>query len=68
MKQHILLEQAHRYPSQTAVNSLKGCSFQQEKGYWVNNSAGQAMMESDDPKPPTTKKCDRETGEDQKGE
>ena len=60
MKQHILLEQAHRYPSQTAVNSLKGCSFQQEKGYWV--------MESDDPKPPTTKKCDRETGEDQKGE
>lgn len=68
MKQHILLEQAHRYLTQTSSNDVKGCSYHQEKGYWVNNSTGQAMMESNDPKPQTTKKCDRETGEDQKGE
>lgn len=65
---HVLLEQAYRYGIPIYNGTPEGCSFNQSKGYWVSNSTGQALMESDNPKPSTTKKCDRESGEDQKGE
>ena len=68
MKQHILLEKAHRYDSPRQIDYPDDCTYQKEKGYWTVNSTGHVMMESPKPKPPVTKKADRETGEDQKGE
>ena len=68
MAQHILLERAHKYDLSGSVELPKGCTYQHDKGYWTSNATGQIMMEGDDPKPPVSKKCDRETGEDQKGE
>ncbi|MFV0399617.1 MAG: hypothetical protein ACK5LX_03235 [Oscillospiraceae bacterium] len=68
MKQHILLEKAHCYPNPTETPMPEGCTFAEQNGYWTNNSTGEIMMLSDDPHRPQTKKCDRETGEDQKGE
>lgn len=65
---HVLLEHAYKYGVPICGSTPDGCSFNQNKGYWVSNSTGQALMESDDPKPTTTKKWDIETGEDQKGE
>lgn len=65
---HVLLEHAFKYGAPIYDSTPDGCSFNQDKGYWVINSTGRALMESDDPKPTSTKKCDIETGEDQKGE
>ena len=36
-------------------------------GAWVHQPSGALLVESDDPKPPRTKKADVETGEDVKG-
>lgn len=65
---HILLEQAYRYREPIYDGTLEDSTFNQSKGYWVLNTTGQALMESNVPRLSTTKKCDRETGEDQKGE
>jgi len=67
MKEHILLEKAFRYSEPTYDPVPANCTYQAKKGYWTNNSTGEVMMLSD-PHPPQSKKCDRETGEDQKGE
>ena len=37
-------------------------------GFWIDKSTGTAMMMSNHPEKVVTKKCDIETGEDQKGE
>lgn len=68
MKQHILLEKAYCYPEPREVLAPKNCTFIQKSGYWRNNSTGEIMMLSNDPRRPQTKKEDIETGEDQKGE
>ena len=68
MKKHILLENAYRYPEPQGTLAPDNCTFSGTSGYWVEDSSGQAMMLSDNPKRPETKKADRETGEDQKGE
>lgn len=52
----------------TMVPIPEGYSFNERKGYWTNNITGEVMMLSDDRRLPASKKCDRETGEDQKGE
>ena len=65
---HVLLEQAYKYGTPIYEDTPDGCSFNQSKGYWILNTTGQALMESNEFRPSTTKKCDRETGEDQKGE
>lgn len=67
MKGHILLERARRYPEPTKVPTPVGCAFQETHGYWTKNGTNRPMM-LDDPEPVTSKKCDIETGEDQKGE
>lgn len=68
MKDHILIEKTKKYsiPEQNPIP--KGCTYNEQKGFWVENSSNNAMMKIDDPQKPTTKKCDIETGEDQKGE
>lgn len=68
MKEHILLEKAFRYPKPTLDPTPANCTYERVRGYWINNDTGEPMMLSDDPLRPQTKKADRETGEDQKGE
>lgn len=68
MKKHILLEKAYRYPEPMVTPMPENCTFQEERGYWTKNNTNIVMMLSDDPHLPQSKKCDRETGEDQKGE
>ena len=46
----------------------EGCSFDNEKGYWVLDGSKQPFITSEFSSPPRSKKCDVETGEDQKGE
>ena len=65
---HVLLDQAHKYDVPVFDGIPNGCVFSQSKGYWISIATGQPMMEGKDPKPPVSKKCDRESGEDQKGE
>lgn len=68
MKQHILLEKAHCYPAPSVIPVPENYTFAEQSGYWRNNFTGEIMMLSSDPQRPQSKKCDRETGEDQKGE
>lgn len=67
MTKHILLEKAFKYTEPVHTPAPEGYSFSTSKGYWVDND-GSAMMMSNAMNLPQTKKCDRETGEDQKGE
>lgn len=68
MKDHILLEKAKKYDTSNQNLIPNCCSYKSKEGFWVDNSSNIAMMKSDIPQKPTTKKCDIETGEDQKGE
>lgn len=67
MNKHILLEYAHCYDEPRTVSYPINYNFSDEKGYWLN-SQGEALMLSKDARLQRTKKEDRETGEDQKGE
>lgn len=68
MKEHILLEKAHRYTESSVVPVPNDCVFQEKRGYWTKCSTNEVMMLRSDQRLPQSKKCDRETGEDQKGE
>ncbi len=68
MKEHIILQKAKKYDISNQNLIPNGCSYKAKNGYWVENSSNVAMMKSDNPQKPVTKKCDIETGEDQKGE
>lgn len=68
MKEHILIEKAKKYNIPDQKLTLDGCSYRSKEGFWVDNSANIAMMKTNKPQKPTTKKHDIETGEDQKGE
>ncbi len=68
MKKHILLEKAHCYTEPSFVLVPDDCIFQEKRGYWTRNDSNEALMLSDDSRLLQSKKCDRETGEDQKGE
>jgi hypothetical protein len=68
MKQHVLLDKAFRYDKPEEVKKPLNCTYNAERGFWIKNDNGEIMMLSDDSRPLQSKKCDRETGEDQKGE
>ena len=68
MKDHILIEKAYTYPDPITIPLPENYTFNEERGYWVHNNTNEIMMLSDDPLIPHSKKSDRETGEDQKGE
>lgn len=68
MKQHILLEKAYCYPEPIGTPMPENCTFVEQSGYWRSDATGEIMMLSNDPRRPQSKKCDIETGEDQKGE
>lgn len=64
MKNHILLEKAKKYDIPKQNLTPRGCSYKAKDGYWVETSSNIAMMKSDNPQKPVTKKFDIETGED----
>lgn len=69
MNEHILLSKAYIYPIEAIKPELAGCTFDQKKGYWIVNATGQPyVLDKSMSSPPKSKKCDIETGEDQKGE
>ena len=68
MKQHILLEKAYVYDDIPRKLLPEGCSYDRKDGLWRIDATGEVMMVSDSAQRPETKKCDVETGEDQKGE
>ncbi len=68
MKEHIILEKAKRYNTSDENVTPSGCTYQSQEGFWVDDTTGEAMMKSNNSQKPTSKKCDIETGEDQKGE
>ncbi len=68
MKDHILIEKAFRYPTSLAEPVPSNSTYQHKQGYWTINSTGTPLMQSEDARPSQSKKCDIETGEDQKGE
>lgn len=68
MKEHILLEKAYIYENVPKRLTPEGCSYDRKCGLWRVDSTGEVMMLSDFAQRPETKKCDIETGEDQKGE
>lgn len=68
MKNHILLEKANSYEEKNIESQHKGYSFDDNRGFWVGADSNDVMMINERLSAPATKKCDRETGEDQKGE
>ena len=65
---HFILENAHKYNEPLTDPAPNGASFNDEAGYWTDNITGDAIVTNDGFRDMNTKKADRETGEDQKGE
>jgi len=68
MKKHILLEKAFSYGVSQENTVSSNNTFDEQSGYWRNNTTNEPMMTGDNPERAQTKKADVETGEDQKGE
>lgn len=66
-REHILLENAFIYDLPQNDPDMTGFSFDNVKGFWINNN-GQACIQDATFSAPRTKKADIETGEDKKGE
>lgn len=68
MKEHLLLEKAYVYPLPKTNPDMEGYEFDNERGYWVEEKSGEPFILDKRHPGPRSKKCDIETGEDQKGE
>ena len=68
MRQHLLLEKAYLYPLPKSGPDMRGCRFDHKKGFWVMEETGEPFVLDRSNPGPRSKKCDLETGEDQKGE
>lgn len=68
MIDHPLVKYAKHYSTPTTVPTPQGCRYDTQAGYWVMRDSELPMVTSDSVAMPVTKKCDRETGEDMKGE
>lgn len=64
---HILLEKAITYPEPVELRDPIDCTYDEICGYWKTHDGAAAIMAEFFPAG-ETKKCDIETGEDQKGE
>lgn len=66
---HILIEKAFKYniPKQNE-KLFEAYKYDDLKGYWINISNGNPLMNENVDFKPRTKKEDIETGEDRKGE
>lgn len=67
MSQHILIVHAKRKPYTSSPEMPEGAVFDSTKGYWVSDDKP-LISPTSKYGALTTKKCDQETGEDQKGE
>lgn len=65
---HILIRCAKKYPTPKPLLASESSYYDLESGYWRLMSNGLPMMLDGDSPRPTSKKYDRETGEDMKGE
>lgn len=65
---HVLIEKAYVYEDIKRESSPQECFYDRSCGFWRVSSTGEIMMISDYSRKPQSKKCDIETGEDQKGE
>lgn len=68
MREHVLIEKAFMFDNVKEPTKPKGCYYDRSVGLWRVDGTGEVMMLSDSFDKPATKKCDIETGEDQKGE
>lgn len=68
MTQHFLVKHATRKPYRATPSMPETSVYNHAKGYWEDG--GGPLVQSEDylENGPSTKKCDMETGEDQKGE
>lgn len=67
-RRHLLLETSRTSPVTASDIAPAGGKYDVEMGAWVDKTSGRLLIESPDREPPRTKKCDVETGEDQKRE
>lgn len=65
--EHILLQHSTRKPYSSSPEMPKDAVFDQQRGYWIHDDSPLISPDSEYGKL-ATKKCDQETGEDQKGE
>ena len=65
MAQHVLMTFATRRPYREPPTLPDHAQYDAVRGYWLTD--GMALVATDE-FAQTTKKCDQETGEDQKGE
>lgn len=68
MKKHILLEKAYVYPLPKVRPEMSEYKFDYRYGYWVTKDSDEPFVSDKSNPGPRSKKCDIETGEDQKGE
>ena len=66
--QHILMKQATRRPYSAIPKVKNDIQYDTVKGYWVSNQTPLVSTEEYLNGAQCSKKCDQETGEDQKGE
>jgi len=68
MNSHILIKHAKRKPYSNAPEMPKDATFDSQKGYWVSGNIDPLVSPGSKYGALVSKKCDQETGEDQKGE
>lgn len=68
MKQHFLLEKAKRYSDPISIQTPTDYVYDDGKGYWKHKDTGVVYVNTDNGPGVNSKKWDRETGEDKKGE
>ena len=69
MTEHFLLRKMHLWPTAGGVRPLAHARFDEKAGYWIAEGGSLALVRSKQAGSLAgSKKCDRETGEDLKGE
>lgn len=68
MKKHILIEKAKSYEIPKDDLFPENCTYDQQSGYWRTNETNEVLMTTYRAPQSVSKKWDRETGEDKKGE
>lgn len=67
MTEHVLISKATRRPYGQIPKMPEGARYDIQRGQWMMGNVPM-ISTADGPALPETKKCDQETGEDQKGE
>jgi hypothetical protein len=68
MAEHILITYATRRPYRATPAMREGARYDPVRGYWLSNDAPLLTSREFAVDGRVSKKCDQETGEDQKGE